>query len=97
MHFAPCALSVVVHLSEDRLIVMKMSDREIHKQTVTEETKGSNSWRGVSLAKRSKDQIVCPVVQNDLLEGLVNEDMFHGGTEHKNGYEISKRKLLPPH
>ena len=96
MHFGPWALSEVVHLSADRLIVMKMSDLEIHKQIVTEETKGSNSWRGVSSAKRSKDQMVCPVVQNDLLGALVDEDMFHRGTEHSNGYEISKRKLLPP-
>ena len=97
MHFGPWALSEVVHLSEDRLIVMKMSDLEIHKQVVIEETKGSNPRRGVSSTKQCKDQMVCPVVQNDLLGGLVDEDMFHGGTEHRNGYEISKRKLLPLH
>ena len=97
MHFGPWAMSVVVHLSEYKLIVMKMSDLEIHEQIVTDETKGSNPRRGVSAAKHSEDQMVCPAVQNDLLGGLVDEDMFHGGTEHRNGYEISKRKLLPPH
>ena len=90
-------MSKVVHLFEDRLIVTKMSDLEIHRQIVIDETKGSNPRRGVSVTKRSKDQMVCPTVQNDLLGGLVDEDMFHGFTEHRNGYEISKRKLLPLH
>ena len=96
MRFWAMVLSEDVYLFEDGLVEIKMSNLETHEQIVAEEDEGSNPRRGISLAKRSKDHMMRHVVQSDLLRGLVDEDMFHGGTESRNNWEIFKRKLLPP-
>ena len=53
--------------------------------------------RSITSAKRRKGQKVGYIVQSDVPGSSVNKDMHRERTRKNGSWEISGRKLLPPH
>ena len=53
--------------------------------------------RSISSAKQRGSQKVSSIIQSDVPRSSVDKDMYYERTGQNESWEISKKKLLPPH